>query len=79
MLEHGTGRPQKDLPLVKQSAAVVRGGRGSSGEVPRAGAVLTQGFRRTRWSDGRPITWLRVRKQTGRGEGSSGLRFDALL
>lgn len=48
-------------------------------EVPRAGARLLQSFQRTRWLDGRVYTWLRVRKQTGRGEGSSGLAFDELV
>jgi hypothetical protein len=48
-------------------------------EVPRAGARVTQGFRRTRWRDGRAWVWLAVRKQTGRGEGSSGLAFDRLV
>jgi hypothetical protein len=50
-----------------------------SEEVPRAGTRLMQAFQRTRWRDGRVFTWLRVRKQTGRGEGSSGLAFDQLL
>lgn len=48
-------------------------------EVPRAGTRLTQSFERTRWSDGRVFVWLRVRRQTGRGEGSSGLSFDDLV
>jgi hypothetical protein len=48
-------------------------------EVPRAGTRLMQTYQRTRWSDGRVYTWLRVRRQTGRGEGSSGLRFDELI
>ncbi|MGZ3247991.1 MAG: hypothetical protein ACXU61_13050, partial [Croceibacterium sp.] len=48
-------------------------------EVPRAGARLMQAFERTRWTDGRVHTWLRVRRQTGRGEGSSGLGFDKLI
>jgi hypothetical protein len=47
-------------------------------EVPRAGTRLTQGFERTRWSDGRVYVWLRARRQTGRGEGAGGLRFDYL-
>ena len=47
-------------------------------EVPRAGARLTQVFERTRWTGGEVYTWLRVRKQTGRGEASSGLGFDLL-
>jgi len=47
-------------------------------EVPRAGSVQAQLFQRTRWTDGRVHVWLRVRRQTGRGEGTSGLRFDEL-
>jgi hypothetical protein len=48
-------------------------------EVPRAGTRLIQAFERTRWTDGRVYTWLRVHRQTGRGEGSSGLGFDELI
>ncbi len=48
-------------------------------EVPRAGARLAHLFQRTRWTDGRVYTWLRVRKQTGRGEASSGLGFDEII
>jgi len=47
-------------------------------EVPRAGARVFRSFQRTRWLDGQVYTWLRVQKQTGRGEGSSGLAFDRL-
>jgi hypothetical protein len=45
-------------------------------EVPRAGTKISQRFERTRWADGRVFTWLRARRETGRGEGSSGLAFD---
>lgn len=48
-------------------------------EVPRAGIRVTQSFQRTRWRDGRAWLWLGVRKQTGRGEGSSGLAFDQII
>jgi hypothetical protein len=48
-------------------------------EVPRAGAVVSQSYQRTRWVGGKVFTWLGVRKQTGRGEGSSGLAFDQLI
>jgi hypothetical protein len=48
-------------------------------EVPRAGALITQSYQRTRWIDGSTRIWFGARKQTGRGEGSSGLRFDALV
>jgi hypothetical protein len=45
-------------------------------EVPKAGIKLTQSFQRTRWTDGKVFVWLGLRKETGRGEGSSGLAFD---
>ncbi|HEU4891601.1 MAG TPA: hypothetical protein VFT47_08625 [Vicinamibacterales bacterium] len=48
-------------------------------EVPRAGSRATRAFQRTRWRDGRVWVWLGVRKQTGRGEGSSGLAFDQIV
>jgi hypothetical protein len=48
-------------------------------EVPRAGAVVSLSYQRTRRMDGAAVTWLAARKQTGRGEGSSGLRFDDLV
>lgn len=48
-------------------------------EVPRAGAMVSQSYQRTRWIGGRVFTWLGVRKQTGRGEGTSGLAFDRLV
>ena len=47
-------------------------------EVSRAGAHVVQTFQRTRWRDGRAWVWLGARKQTGRGEASSGLAFDQL-
>ena len=48
-------------------------------EVPRAGVKVTQGFQRTRWRQGSVFVWMGVRKQTGRGEGSSGLAFDRIV
>jgi len=48
-------------------------------EVPRAGIRLTQAFQRTRWLNGGVFVWLGVRKETGRGEGSSGLTFDRIV
>jgi hypothetical protein len=47
-------------------------------EVPRAGAMVSQAYQRTRWTDGQVVVWLGARKQTGRGEGSSGLSFDRI-
>lgn len=48
-------------------------------EVSRAGVAVRLSFQRTRWYDGRVLTWLGIRKQTGRGGGSSGLAFDQVL
>lgn len=45
-------------------------------EVPREGVVVTRTFQFGRWFDGRSLLWVGRRKRPGRGEGSSGLRFD---
>jgi hypothetical protein len=47
-------------------------------EVPREGAHVTRSYRYARWTDGSTHLWVSRRKQPGRGEGSSGLRFDWL-
>jgi len=47
-------------------------------EVPPAGAHVRQAYQRTRWYQGRVVVWLGAQKQTGRGGGASGLRFDYL-
>jgi len=48
-------------------------------EVPRAGVIVNRTFKRTRWIDGKTILWVGRTKNTGRGEGWSGLMFDRLL
>lgn len=45
-------------------------------EVPRAGTNVYQSYQRSRWYNGGVYTWFGIRKQTGRGEGHSGLAFD---
>lgn len=47
-------------------------------EISRGGATVTLQFQLARWMDGRTIVWLGRRKEMGRGEGSSGLRFDSV-
>lgn len=47
-------------------------------EVPRAGVQLTSTFQRTRWYNGKVVNWYGYRKQVGRGEGSSGLKYDSV-
>ncbi len=45
-------------------------------EVPREGVKVTRQFEHTRWLGGSTLLWIGLRKQVGRGEGSSALRFD---
>jgi len=47
-------------------------------EVPREGARVTRSHQYARWTDGSTHVWVGRRKQPGRGEGSSGLRFDVV-
>jgi hypothetical protein len=47
-------------------------------EVPRSGLRLVRQFQYARWLDGSTFLWLARRKGVGRGEGSSGLRFDSV-
>jgi hypothetical protein len=47
-------------------------------EVPREGARVTRSYQYTRWIDGSTHLWVGRQKGAGRGEGSSGLRFDSV-
>jgi hypothetical protein len=47
-------------------------------EVPREGARVTRAYQLARWFNGTTFLWLGRRKAVGRGEGSSGLRFDVV-
>lgn len=47
-------------------------------EVPREGIRVTRAPQYTRWIGGTTHLWLGNEKQPGRGEGSSGLRFDTV-
>jgi hypothetical protein len=48
-------------------------------EVPRIGVRVTRVANRSRWLDGSTHLWIARRKTSGRGEGSSGLKFDVVL
>ena len=48
-------------------------------EIPRSGIVVKATHQRVRWYDGSIVNWYGRRKETGRGEGSSGLRFDTVI
>ncbi|HEV2773079.1 MAG TPA: hypothetical protein VGV57_09700 [Thermoleophilaceae bacterium] len=47
-------------------------------EVPRTGARVTRLWQQGRAANGATHLWLGRRRDLGRGEGSSGLRFDAV-
>jgi hypothetical protein len=47
-------------------------------EVPREGVHVTRHYQLARWIDGSTCVWMALRKEVGRGEGSSGLRFDSV-
>jgi hypothetical protein len=47
-------------------------------EVSRAGIRITRAYQYARWADGSTHLWVGRRKRPGRGEGSSGLRFDTI-
>ncbi|HEY7165470.1 MAG TPA: hypothetical protein VIB79_12970 [Candidatus Binatia bacterium] len=48
-------------------------------EIPREGARVTRAFQYARWFNGAPLLWIGRRKLPGRGEGSSGLKFDRAI
>ena len=47
-------------------------------EILRSGIVVQTNYQRTRWYDGRVVSWLGREKRLGKGEMSSNLRFDTL-
>lgn len=48
-------------------------------EVPRAGVIIIRKYQRVRGPNGEVFTWIGRRKETGRGEGASGLVFDQVV
>lgn len=47
-------------------------------EIPRSGVKITRKWQRTRWVNGAIFQWVGREKETGKGEGNSGLQFDLL-
>lgn len=47
-------------------------------EIAVAGTIITRSYQRVRWYGGRTYLWIGRRRETGRGLGSSGLRFDQI-
>jgi hypothetical protein len=67
LLRDGLDRQPRDVYFLQEA------------EVSREGVQVKKHFQRTRWQNGRVVVWLGVRKQPGRGEGSSGLGFDRIV
>ena len=47
-------------------------------EVPAAGTLLRRSYQRARWYNGSTFLWIGRYRETGRGQGSSNLRFDQI-
>jgi hypothetical protein len=47
--------------------------------VTRAGIIVERKWKRTRWLNGKVVTWLGRRTSTGLGEGSAGLQWDTVM
>jgi len=47
-------------------------------EIPYAGTLVTRTYQRARWYEGRTCLWIGRRRETGRGVGTSTLRFDQI-
>jgi hypothetical protein len=61
---------QPEGEIVKESTVV------EDEEVSRGGVVVERAWQFARWTHGQPVLWLGRRVRSGRGEGSSGLRWD---
>lgn len=69
-------KPRTSLLRVGLDEALIQPYFINAEEIPRAGVNVYQTFQRARWYNGKVVTWFGARKQTGRGEGHSGLAFD---
>ena len=47
-------------------------------EVPRSGIIVKGNRQRTRWYNGKTLSWYGYKKKLGKGEGNSGLQFDSM-
>jgi len=73
-LQRMTNQPASVVPLGR---ILDMGGPSiDDAEVPREGTRLLRDYAMTRWMNGAVFVWSRRRREIGRGEGSSGLRFD---
>ena len=63
---------ENELQVVRQGL----NGRLVTSLIAREGVILERQMQLTRWTDGSYHLWMGRRKRVGRGEGSSGLRYD---
>ncbi|SEG87944.1 hypothetical protein SAMN04489712_12142 [Thermomonospora echinospora] len=71
-------RPVTGQPIPPLSRLLTAAGWLADEEVPREGARVMRQWRLARWTDGSTHLWQARRKRAGRGEASSGLRYDVL-
>src|SRR5262249_30662318 len=67
---HGPARPQGRIMSTSGPLLLF------DEEVPRSGARVSAAYQYARWIDGSTHVWRGRRKDTGQGEGASGLRYD---
>jgi hypothetical protein len=77
---NNSGVPQAVLPQGLLLQSTDSGGRLwlYEEEIPREGTQVDRLYRYARWQNGQTSIWAARRRTVGRGEGSSGLRFDVL-
>lgn len=66
-------RARSEGPITEDSLLI------EEAEVPRTGAFVERRFNYARTADGRAWLWVGRKKRVGRGEASSGLRFDGAV
>jgi hypothetical protein len=47
-------------------------------EIPKSGAIVSRNWQRTRWYNGKVCWWAANKKVIGKGQGSSGLKWDVI-
>jgi hypothetical protein len=76
----GAGRPVLRLSGPQPAGTLLTPGAELHAErLDRAGIRLSRQVERARAADGRPLSWISRRTYSGRGDSSSGLRFDDLV
>ncbi|GIF53172.1 hypothetical protein DFJ67_5999 [Asanoa ferruginea] len=79
MVRSTTGRPVLRLTGMPHGRLLRAGGELNAERLGRAGIRLTRRAARARSIDGRTVVWMARRSEPGRGESTSGLRFDSIV